>query len=327
MPARVTLLSPNIRPLVPTTDMGETADLIDLCFGYQMDQDGLDYLRYIRQVASGTRNLRWVDGSQERVAVPLFGYVWEEDEKIVGNISLSPFQWRKEWYYLIANVAVHPDFRRRGIAKILTRQAIEHCVQRKVDHLWLQVKDFNHSAISLYESLGFRGKDQRTTWRSLDYLAAPAEVESNIHVVPRLKRDWESQKMWLSKYYPEQIRWYFGIHNDDLSPGLIRHVENYLLYEQVMHHYSAYHQHDLVGVMTQQPVNSKQDHLYITVPEGRYESEATRNFLLFALRMFGEQKTIRVNYPFGKACDAFEAANFKATNTLIWMKYEMLQSR
>lgn len=325
MPPRVTLLSPSIRPLAPATDMGAAANLIDLCFGYQMDQDGLDYLRYIRQVASGARTMRWVDGSMERVTVPLFGYVWEENGQIIGNISLSPFQWRKSWYYLIANVAVHPDHRRRGIARMLTRQAIEHCVVRQVSNLWLQVKDFNQGAINLYHSLGFVERERRTTWRSQAALSSSGDVSSKIHVIPRLKRDWESHRTWLGEMYPEHIRWYFGLHTEDLAPGLIRHVENYLLYEQVMHHYSAYHQHELVGLMTQQPVSNRQNHLYLAIPRGDYEVEATKHLLLFAQRMFGGEKALRVNYPAGKGVPGFEMANFKPTNTLIWMEYPMVQ--
>ena len=43
------------------------------------------------------------------------GFVWEEDGSIIGNATLLQSDIPNR--YLVANVAVHPDYRRRGIAK------------------------------------------------------------------------------------------------------------------------------------------------------------------------------------------------------------------
>ncbi len=320
MTQTVRLICPEIRPLSVKTDLNPVADLIDLCFSNQMDQDGLEYLRYIRQVGGGSRAVSWADGSHERVTIPLFGYVWIENEKIIGNISLSPFRLRKEWYYLIANVAVHPDHRRRGIARRLTQQAIAHAKKRNVDHLWLQVKDFNQPAIQLYDSLGFVYRDKRNTWRSVDYLYPPeVENRSGIKVVPRAGRDWNKQKQWLSETYAEGIRWYFGFHNEDIAPGFMRFLENFLLYERMMHHFSVYNNSELVGVLTHQMVNKKIHHLYLGVPDNAQEEIALRSLLPFALRMYGDQRVLRINYPYGRGEAAFEDSLFYLQNTLIWM--------
>jgi len=319
----VQLIHPQIRPLSILNDISPTADLIDLCFSSQMDADGLEYSRYIRSVAKGARMVRWVDGSRERISVPLFGYVWEEDGKIVGNVSLSPFQWQKKWYYLIANVAVHPDYRRKGIAKKLTQQAVEHIRYRKVENLWLQVKDYNYPAIQLYESLGFKKREKRNTWRSSDFLYAPEpELKNGLHVVPRARKDWVMQKQWLDETYPEAIRWYFGLHDADMAPGLLRSLENYLLYEQVMHHFSAYDKQNLIGILTHQPVNSKVHHLYLGTDQTADEDVALRSLLGFALRMYGQERALRINYPFGRGHSAFEDSYFYLQNTLIWMSFE-----
>ena len=53
----------------------------------------------------------------------------------------------------IANVAVHPNHRRRGIARTLVTAAIEQgCA---LTRLTLEVRASNVAAIALYESLGF----------------------------------------------------------------------------------------------------------------------------------------------------------------------------
>ena len=54
------------------------------------------------------------------------------------------------------NIAVHPDFRRRGIAEMLVAALEEQLRQRGSQMLLLEVRDSNAPAIALYEKLGFR---------------------------------------------------------------------------------------------------------------------------------------------------------------------------
>ena len=53
------------------------------------------------------------------------------------------------------NIAVHPDFRRRGIAEMLVAALEEQLRQRGSKILLLEVRDSNVPAIALYEKLGF----------------------------------------------------------------------------------------------------------------------------------------------------------------------------
>ena len=53
------------------------------------------------------------------------------------------------------NIAVHPDFRRRGIAEALVAALEEQLRQRGSKSLTLEVRDSNAPAIALYEKLGF----------------------------------------------------------------------------------------------------------------------------------------------------------------------------
>lgn len=317
------MLHPQIRKLSVKTDLNQVADLIDLCFGYQMDRDGHDYLRYVRNVAAGRKSVRWIDGAHERISLPLYGYVWREGSRIVGNVSLSPFQWKKRWYYLIANVAVHPDFRRKGIARMLTQQAISHAQFQGVDAVWLHVKEHNEGAIDLYKKLGFVHKAVRNQWRTIDYLYANRGngIDSSIHVIPRMRKDWERHLTWFEQAYPIELQWYFGLYRDDIAPGFLRAVERYLLYDQVMHHFSAYAGDELVGVLTHQPVAQKSHNLFLAIPEGPYEDAATANLLQFANRMYGTDKILRVNYPANRGLEIIPECNFSMQNSLIWMKY------
>lgn len=53
------------------------------------------------------------------------------------------------------NIAVHPDFRRRGIAQELVEALIRELSERGSHKLTLEVRVSNENAISLYKKLGF----------------------------------------------------------------------------------------------------------------------------------------------------------------------------
>jgi GNAT superfamily N-acetyltransferase len=99
------------------------------------------------------------------------GFVWEEERRIVGNVSFLPIN--APGCYLIANVGVHPDFRRRGIAHGLMETTIAHARTTGERTLFLQVDEKNVGAIHLYEMLGFTHMQGMTSWRTTDERSLP----------------------------------------------------------------------------------------------------------------------------------------------------------
>ena len=53
------------------------------------------------------------------------------------------------------NIAVHPDYRRRGIGRELVKRLVCCLRQRQSSVLMLEVRESNVAAITLYEQLGF----------------------------------------------------------------------------------------------------------------------------------------------------------------------------
>ena len=64
----------------------------------------------------------------------------------------------------ITNVAVHPDYRRRGIAGQLLDVFENFAVGNRLAFLTLEVRESNYGAIALYGSRGYRGVGRRRNY-------------------------------------------------------------------------------------------------------------------------------------------------------------------
>jgi ribosomal-protein-alanine N-acetyltransferase len=64
----------------------------------------------------------------------------------------------------VLNLAVAPDFRRRGVGSALLRVGLTALRNRRVDEVLLEVRESNRSAQSLYASHGFRPVGQRAAY-------------------------------------------------------------------------------------------------------------------------------------------------------------------
>jgi ribosomal protein S18 acetylase RimI-like enzyme len=81
------------------------------------------------------------------------GYVWEDNEKIVGLTLLQRRGTTKSW--VVSTVGVLPEFRRHGIARKLVERGLDLIREHGGNKAILGVIDGNLPAIKLYESLGF----------------------------------------------------------------------------------------------------------------------------------------------------------------------------
>jgi len=56
----------------------------------------------------------------------------------------------------LMNIAVHPEFRRKGIGSLLLRTFEEKCTSRGAEYAYLEVRISNTAAISFYKKHGYK---------------------------------------------------------------------------------------------------------------------------------------------------------------------------
>lgn len=117
-----------------------------------MHADHLDDLADLESLAFSTP---WsYDALAEELRNPLAVFYVAEDveaESAVGYLGMHHIL--DEGF--ISNVAVHPAYRRRGIASALLREVTEYAEKHKITRVTLEVRASNRAAIALYERAGF----------------------------------------------------------------------------------------------------------------------------------------------------------------------------
>lgn len=308
---------PHIRPLNVLRDLSAVADLIELCFSSTMDNDGQRYLSDMRRASNDDSFLNWASRMSESASLPLMGFVWEQDGHIVGNSSLIPFRDHGKRIYLIANVATHPDYRRRGIGRALTERSLKQARAKKASAVWLHVRDDNPGAIQLYEGLGFQEMARRTTWSATPdrYLPMP---QTDIHVGPRHARFWPQQQEWMRRLYPDALNWYHSWNFTSLRPGFWTWI--YMMFVDFnVKQWAATRQDRLLATLAWMPYGSRSESLYASTGQ-MSDSEALTCLLLNVRRSLANHSSLSLDYPAGEMVDAIQAAGFKPRRTLLWMR-------
>ncbi|NQY96505.1 MAG: GNAT family acetyltransferase [Henriciella sp.] len=91
-------------------------------------------------------------------------FVALHDDRIVGTV-IAGFDGVRGW---IHKLAVHPDFRRQGLASMLMQRAEDGLKEIGCPKVNLQVRAANAGVIAFYESLGFDVEDRASLGKALD---------------------------------------------------------------------------------------------------------------------------------------------------------------
>lgn len=298
-------------------DLQAVADLIELGFAETLDDDGRRYLSQMRAAANSYRNLGWLGIAGSLSSYSMSGYVWEEEGRLIGNLSLIPYLIGARRCYMIANVVVHPDYRRRGIGRALTVKALEHCRNTACPVAWLQVREENGGAIALYQSLGFQERARRTTWQSQGDIPVPGSIEG-VKITSRMGLHWAEQRRWLQANYPKELLWNLPLKLNSLRPGLMGGVTR-IFSDTSISQWSIQRQGKLCAVAAWQTTQNQQNILWLAAPPDA-DAGVLQALLAHARQRIPTRRPATLDYPAGQSAAAIQGAGFRSHQTLIWME-------
>jgi ribosomal protein S18 acetylase RimI-like enzyme len=307
-----------IRKINPSTDLRAIADLIELCFRETIDEDGLDYIRFLRKLSMNANDLYWGVGGSGAPIAQIQGFVYELDGCIVGNLSMIPFHKNGDFVYLVANVAVHPDFRRKKIALDLTSHSLKYAKEKSAKSVWLQVRDDNPPAIQLYEQMGFKEKYRRSTYTISTNKILNDYKGYGIKTQKRTKEEWLQHKKLLKENYPIDIRWNIGLRENRFLPGFWRGLSRIFSGISISN-ISIYKDKHLLGFASVERTNLYADNLWIACDE-EHDDIVIRTAIPQIRNSTFFNRPQSINYPIQRGLKAFEDLGFKKNHTLIWME-------
>jgi ribosomal protein S18 acetylase RimI-like enzyme len=205
-----------LRPVNLKTDLAPLADLIELAFADSMDSSGRAAVREMRTLSRFGTGLSMLAGMNDLVQGIGLGYVWIQDGRLVGNVSIYPSTVPSKAgpTWIIANVAVHPDYRGQGIARQLMRTSLETIRTRgKSPTAILQVEQNNVAACRLYSSLGFETDGTWRHWRRSSSARIPPPMDNKaVYITQRRRGEWRAEYALAERVRPRGLGWQRPLH-------------------------------------------------------------------------------------------------------------------
>lgn len=195
-----------LRPVNLKTDLAPLADLIEMAFADSMDNSGRAALREMRALSNFGAGLSMLSGANDMLHGIGLGYVWVEDGRLVGNVSIYPASLPPGMprAHIIANVAVHPDFRGRGIARKMMETSLTAIRARGGGDVLLQVEQENIIARTLYDTFGFREEGVFQHWRRAGHVRTPPPPQPALAYITRRRRyEWNAEMSLASRVRPD----------------------------------------------------------------------------------------------------------------------------
>lgn len=322
-----------LRPMDPVKDLGAVADLIEEAFADDLDQSGQNALRELRWLSRLKPILWWMVYANPDHTDFLSGFVWEEDKKVVGNITINRNNaGSRRW--LISNLAVSAKYRQRGIARSLMYAAFELVEEFSGSVVSLQVRADNEPALRLYRDLNFREISGIT-----HLSAAQVPVVSEPIPLPRavLLRDRNynlsdsraaydlasvATPLTVQKEWPIRQGHYRLNSNEQVS-----NTFSWLWGSGSTAHWVVEDGHRIVAMVNIVPGAWHKPHqIDLTVhPDWRgvLELPLVARSLTYLRKWRGQGLVVRHPSYHPEAVDAYKYFGLKETQTLIWMKRDM----
>jgi len=306
-----------IREIDARKDIFQIPDLIEFCFRAYLDPDGIEFIKKLRSNAEMIKKQSLYSFLSFN-EMNINGYVCvNHDGTIIGNINLFPIRVMNHFAYLIANVCVHPDYRRQGIGRSMIESALKYAKSHFVDAVYLQVREETEDVIRLYKKLGFQEDGRRTSWICPINVSKENNTVELRHEKPSLREKREFQ-IFFREWYPEKIIW-----NLNYDPGLFQFgffnqiVRN--LYQKKAEFYKILDADKrILCWIGWQPTRNFSNTLWF-VPTDFCDEDQANSILQTLKYSYSISKPFQINFPKNSYAKSFLNAGFFVQSRLVWM--------
>ncbi len=325
-----------VRPMDPLKDLRGVADLIEEAFSGELDNSGRNALRELRWLSRLRPLLWWMTYTDIDHTSFLSGFVWEENGKIVGNVTInrtSPSSRR----WLITNVAVAEPYQGQGIARNLMDAALELVKEYNGASISLQVRENNAPARHLYQTMQFNEISGTT------YLHLKAIPDLNtIQNMPKLptgvmlrqrnfsSRDARKAYDLASASMPLATQRLWPLHQNNFQLGSQAYISNFfrrLVGSTPPAYWIMEDGQRFVSLIDIQPGLLGQPHkIYLIVhPDWRgiLERPLISRALVYLRPWPNNGISIRHPFDHKEAIEAYQDFGFTIKQTLLWMKLDL----
>jgi ribosomal protein S18 acetylase RimI-like enzyme len=322
-----------LRPVNLRTDLAGMAELIELCFGPTMDEAGRAAVREMRMISrSGSLTLifhgldRLLGGLEQ-------GYVWIEDGRLIGNVSVSPANYPHSMGtgFVIANVAVHPDFRRQGLAQALMQASLDLIRQRGGEFAVLQVDDNNEGARRLYSRLNFREERTFIRWHRSSHARSPKRLSRMPDITLRQANEWRAEYELAQAVRPNErggLGWLRPTHPNFFRPSLVRTLASWTTGRSEDHWIVRDEsKRGLLGSLRTTSAFGSADRFELLVDPAQ-QGQLEDPLINFALRgLEGRRRPVTMEHPADDQITTalLERYEFERRYTLVHMRYDFNQ--
>ena len=207
------------------------ADLIELVFADSMDGSGRSAIREMRYLSHMGYGLNLISHMNDLALGISLGFVYVEDGNLIGNVSVYPASYPRDLgeTWILANVAVHPEYQRQGIAKQLVEASMEMIEKRGGRRVILQVNYDNVAAQRLYERYGFIYERAWNWWRRSGFMRSPLARNHDLQIRRLRQREWAAELELARAARPNSrggLGWLKPVHKSEFCTPLWKRVLN-----------------------------------------------------------------------------------------------------